>query len=212
MDTISPIPHRVIATKRVDIVDSDLATCEALSVLFRLEGFQTRFFVDATQFASRLSALSPDVVVLDMTPGNESGVDILRLIRFTLPGTPVIMIARAPDIDDVVLAMKYGATDVISTPIDAERLVSVVRNALRRDVHVGALRDGQRQVEVRGFSQLTKREREVLQLIVNGHSSKTAAMKLELSSRTIEVHRAKVMRKLYAKNTADLIRIVMTSR
>jgi FixJ family two-component response regulator len=120
------------------------------------------------------------------------------------------MITTTPDVDGVVLAMKYGATDVLSAPIDTEHLVSVVRDALRRDVHLGAMRDGQRQIEVRGFSQLSNREREVLQLLVSGNSNKEAARSLGISPRTVEVHRARVMQKLGAKNTADLIRIVLT--
>jgi len=76
---------------------------------------------------------------------------------------------------------------------------------------VGAVQAGRRLVEVRGFAQLTPREREVLQLITNGQSNKEAGRELGISPRTIEVHRARVMEKLGAKNTADLMRIVLTS-
>jgi DNA-binding NarL/FixJ family response regulator len=70
---------------------------------------------------------------------------------------------------------------------------------------------GQRPVEIRGFSQLTPRERDVLQLVTNGQSNKEAGRQLGISPRTIEVHRARVMEKLGARNTADLVRIVLTS-
>lgn len=208
MDILTPIPPRIIAAKRVDIVDSDLTTCEALSVLFRLEGFQTRFFVDPAQFASNIEPLSPDVVVLNLA---SNGISVLRRIKTTLLGVPVIMIASNTDLDGAILAMKYGATDVLSTPIDAEHLLFVVRDALRRDVHLGAMQGGRRPVEVRGFSQLTAREREVLQLLTNGQSNKEAAQQLGISPRTIEVHRGRVMEKLGAKNSSDLVRIVLTS-
>jgi len=78
-------------------------------------------------------------------------------------------------------------------------------------VHLGAMQGGYRPVEVRGFAQLTPREREVLQLITNGQSNKEAGRELGISPRTIEVHRARVMEKLGARNTADLMRIVLTS-
>lgn len=107
--------------------------------------------------------------------------------------------------------MKLGASDVISKPLDTEHFLGVVRDALRRDVHLGAMQGGRRPVEVRGFSQLTPREREVLQLITNGQSNKEAGRELGISPRTIEVHRARVMEKLGARNTADLMRIVLTS-
>ena len=82
---------------------------------------------------------------------------------------------------------------------------------MRENVHVGAIDGGKRTVEVRGFAQLTPREREVLQLITNGQSNKEAGRDLGISPRTIEVHRARVMEKLGARNTADLMRIVLTS-
>ena len=107
--------------------------------------------------------------------------------------------------------MKLGASDVIIKPIDTEHLLGLVRDALRRDVHFGAMQGGRRPIEVRGFSQLTPREREVLQLITNGQSNKEAGRELGISPRTIEVHRARVMEKLGARNTADLMRIVLTS-
>jgi two-component system response regulator FixJ len=121
------------------------------------------------------------------------------------------MVENRPDVEAAVVAMKSGATDVITKPIDNEQLVRLVREALRQDIHIGAVEDGRRPVEVRGFSQLTRREREVLQLITNGQSNKEAGRELGISPRTIEVHRARVMEKLGARNTADLMRIVLTS-
>jgi FixJ family two-component response regulator len=106
--------------------------------------------------------------------------------------------------------MKTGANDVVTKPVDTERLIRAVLDALRQDVHLGAVDGGKRLVEIRGFAQLTPREREVLQLITNGQSNKEAGRELGISPRTIEVHRARVMEKLGAKNTADLMRIVLT--
>src|SRR5690606_30731327 len=103
------------------------------------------------------------------------------------------------------------ASGVFAKPFDKEKLVGAVREALRKDVHVGANSSGQPTVEIRGFNQLTPREREVLQLITNGQSHKEAGRERGISPRTIEVHRARVMEKLGARNTADLIRIVLTS-
>lgn len=195
----------------IHIVDADAATCEALSVLFRLEGFQTSFSLETSQFIQSVERRRPDVVVLNLKIGEESGLGLLRRVKGMRTGTPVFMLADYPQVEAAVTAMKLGASDVISKPIDSEHFLSVIREALRRDVHLGAMQSGRRPVEVRGFGQLTPREREVLQLITNGQSNKEAGRELGISPRTIEVHRARVMEKLGARNTADLMRIVLTS-
>lgn len=195
----------------IHIVDPDPATCEALSVLFRLEGFQTSFSLEASQFIASLERRRPDIVVLNLIVGEDSGLTLLRRVKSMRLGTPVFMLADHPQVDAAVTAMKLGAADVISKPIDTEHLLGSVRDALRHDVHLGAMQGGVRPVEVRGFAQLTPREREVLQLITNGQSNKEAGRELGISPRTIEVHRARVMEKLGARNTADLMRIVLTS-
>lgn len=195
----------------IHIVDDDPAICEGLSVLFRLEGFQTMFSLEAGHFLASLERRRVDVAVVNLAIGGDSGLPLLRRVKSLHTGTPVVMLANSPQLEAAVTAMKLGATDVVPKPIDTEHLLGIIRDALRRDVHLGAMQGGRRPVEVRGFSQLTPREREVLQLITNGQSNKEAGRKLGISPRTIEVHRARVMEKLGAKNTADLMRIVLTS-
>lgn len=195
----------------VHIVDSDTATCEALSVLFRLEGFQTAFSLDLADFLAAFERRRPDVIVLNLTVGAEDALPTLKRIKAMRTGTPVFMLANEADLMHAVAAMRAGAYDVVAKPIDTEAFVTSVRDALRRDVHLGAFQGGRRPIEIRGFNQLTPREREVLQLITNGQSNKEAGRQLGISPRTIEVHRARVMEKLGARNTADLMRIVLTS-
>ncbi len=195
----------------IHILDADAATCEALSVLFRLEGFQTGFSMDTASFIAAIERRPPDVAIVNIRIGKESGLDILRRVKTRRTGTPVFIIEDEPEVDLAVMAMRAGATDVITKPIDSERLLQGVRDAVRENIHVGTFDGGKRNVEVRGFAQLTPREREVLQLITNGQSNKEAGRNLGISPRTIEVHRARVMEKLGARNTADLMRIVLTS-
>jgi len=195
----------------VHIVDPDLSTCEQLSVLFRLEGFQTAFSVNLGGFLAALDRRRPDVVITNFELGGDDGLELLHRVKGLRMGTPVFMLEDRPMVEAAVAAMKAGASDVATKPVDTEHLVRVVRDALRQDNHVGAVQAGRRLVEVRGFAQLTPREREVLQLITNGQSNKEAGRELGISPRTIEVHRARVMEKLGAKNTADLMRIVLTS-
>jgi FixJ family two-component response regulator len=196
----------------VHILDADPATCEALSILFRLEGFQTTFSLEAPAFFAAVERRRPDVVVVNLRVATgEDGLGVVRRVKAMRTGTAVFVVCEMRDVDAAVRAMKAGAADVVSKPIDSEHLVQSVRDTLRRDVHLGAVTGGYRPVEVRGFSQLTPREREVLQLITNGQSNKEAGRELGISPRTIEVHRARVMEKLGARHTADLMRIVLTS-
>jgi len=195
----------------VHIVDPDLQTCESLSVVFRLEGFQTAFSINLDGFLASLERRRADVVIANFDLGVDDGLVLLKRVKALRLGMPVFMVENQPMVEAAVVAMKAGASDVVTKPIDTEHLVRLVREALRRDIHIGASDSGQRPVEVRGFSQLTRREREVLQLITNGQSNKEAGRELGISPRTIEVHRARVMEKLGAKNTADLMRIVLTS-
>ncbi len=136
---------------------------------------------------------------------------MLRRLKGQRSAPIVVMLADRPQLEDAVTAMKMGATDVIGKPIDTDQLLAVVGEALRREVQISGPHGGRRSIEVRGFDQLTPREREVLELITNGQSNKEAGRELGISPRTIEVHRARVMEKLGARNTADLMRIVLTS-
>ena len=193
----------------VHILDADASTCEALSVLFRLEGFLTAFSVETAGFLAAIERRRPDVAIVNIRIGKEDGLAILKRIRSLSRSIPVFVLEDRPEVDSAVRAIKSGATDVMTKPIDADRLLAAVREALREDVHLGPVAAGRRLVEVRGFAQLTPREREVLELITNGQSNKEAGRELGISPRTIEVHRARVMEKLGARNTADLMRIVL---
>lgn len=195
----------------IHILDPDPGTCEALSVLFRLEGFQTAFATDAATFYAAIERRLPDAAIINGQLGSEDGLAVLRRLKLMRSGTSVFMLEDRPEVSLAVRAVKAGAADVITKPIDGEYLLGAVRDAFKRDVHVAAANPGQTAVEVHGFMQLTPREREVLQLITNGQSNKEAGRQLGISPRTIEVHRARVMEKLGARNTADLMRIVLTS-
>lgn len=195
----------------VYFLDSERANCDALSVLFRLEGFQTAYFLTVDELLAGLEFRRPDVVIADLTVDGEDSLPAIRRVKNLRLGIPIFMMTDEADLHRTVEAMREGVHDVLHKPVDTEKLLAGVRDALRRDVHIGAVQGGRRPIEIRGFNQLTPREREVLQLITNGQSNKEAGRALGISPRTIEVHRARVMEKLGARNTADLVRIVLTS-
>lgn len=195
----------------VHIADNDPETCESLEVLFRLDGFQIDISSNAATFIAAFERRRPDIVILNFELAGEDMLPMLKNIKDLRAGIAVFMLADHGDVDDTVEAMRLGANDVFAKPLNREKLANAVRDTLRRDVHIAAVQNGTRQVEIRGFMQLISREREVLQLITNGQSNKEAGRELGISPRTIEVHRARVMEKLGARNTADLMRIVLTS-
>src|SRR5690606_37120158 len=132
----------------VHILDPDPSICEALSVLFRLEGFQTQFSVDVASFQNALSRHRPDVVILNQDLAGEDGLEVLRRVKAQRMGTPFFVLEDRPDVENAVRAMKAGAADVVIKPIDTEHLLRSVRDALRHDVHIGPPEDGKRPIEV----------------------------------------------------------------
>jgi two-component system response regulator FixJ len=200
----------LVRSHLISIVDADQGTCEALGSVFALEGFRITIAIDARNVVSNFKNARPDVLILNLRVGAENGVDVLHAVKSLHTATPVFMLADTPDLEAAVSAMKLGAVDVIKKPLDTVSMTRRIRDELRRDVHFSAMNGGRRVIEVRGFSQLTPREREVLQLITNGQSNKGAGRELGISPRTIEVHRGRIMEKLGARNAADLMRIVLS--
>src|SRR5882724_2389045 len=146
----------------VHIVDPDLQTCETLSVLFRLEGFGTMFSINLPGFIAALERRRPDVIIANVELGTEDGIELLRRVRALRVGAPVFMLENRPEVELAVEAMKAGAADVMTKPVDSDRLLANVRDALRADISVAVPDTPARLVEVRGFARLTPREREVL--------------------------------------------------
>jgi two-component system response regulator FixJ len=203
--------HHVFVTRdrSIHIADADRATCETLSARLRREGFLTSFSLETEGLFAALARTRPDVVIANLRLGPADGLATLRRIRALQRGMAIFIIAERPQVEDAITAIKAGAAEVFTKPLDFEQLLGAVREVLRHDVHLPAIRSGT-SLAAGGFAQLTPRERQVLQLIADGQSNKQAGRQLGISPRTVEVHRARVMEKLGARNTADLMRIVLT--
>ncbi|MCB1475444.1 MAG: response regulator transcription factor [Rhodobiaceae bacterium] len=191
------------------LVDDDAAILDALGMVFSIEGFDVRAYQDPATFISDVAALGPAPVILDVHMPGKSGFDVLREIDAQHYPAPIFVISGQGDIPMAVNAIKQGAHDFIEKPFNADHVVSQIREAtaVRRerandpaDIDLNG---------VPGADQLTPREREVVTLITAGASNKEAGRSLGISPRTIEVHRARIMEKLGARNAADLVRIVM---
>lgn len=194
------------------VVDDDEVIRDVLSAVFDADGFTVRTFEDGDRFLAQSHENGADCVLLDVLMPGRSGLDVLKAMNARGGKAPVIMISGSADIPMAVDAIKHGALDFIEKPFDPETIVRRVRDALgASDARARAQFDAT-EVNLPGSENLTPREREVLTLISDGRSNKEAGRHLGISPRTIEVHRARIMEKLGAKNAADLVRIVLRAR
>jgi FixJ family two-component response regulator len=194
------------------IVDDDPAVRDALSVVFSLEGYHVTSFGDGQSLLSAARARTPSCIILDVHMPGRSGLDILKELNAQDYGAPIFIISGQGDIPMAVDAIKNGALDFIEKPFDADTVLTRVREAIEawgRRKEPGSASD-LLSMPFPGRELLTPREREVLAQIAAGASNKEAGRHLGISPRTIEVHRARIMEKLGAKNAADLVRIVMS--
>jgi two-component system, LuxR family, response regulator FixJ len=193
------------------IVDDDQLVRDALSVVFTLAGYKVRAFADGASFVAAARAETPACIILDVHMPGRSGLDILRALNAEHYPTPIFIISGQGDIPMAVEAIRHGALDFIEKPFNGEAVVTRVREAIEartRRTEAGGLEALAAQFPGRDL--LTPREREVLGKIAEGASNKEAGRLLGISPRTIEVHRARIMEKLGAKNAADLVRIVLS--
>jgi two-component system, LuxR family, response regulator FixJ len=194
------------------IVDDDPAVRDALSVVFSLEGYHVSGYADGNSFLAAARARPPACIILDVHMPGRSGLDILRELNAQNYAAPIFIISGQGDIPMAVEAIKNGALDFIEKPFDANTVVARVRDAIVAWDRLGTSEETHEFLSASfpGRELLTPREREVLSQIAAGASNKEAGRLLGISPRTIEVHRARIMEKLGAKNAADLVRIVLS--
>ena len=191
------------------IVDDDPSVRDALCLLLKIEGFSTQAFGDGSTFFEALPMDNPVCVILDLHLPGMPGLDVLRQLSDMRFAAPVFVISGQSDVAMAVEAMKLGALDFLEKPFSAGVIIERVRAAVmayRRSTagHIDGLAD------FPGRHLLTRRERDVLAQVARGASNKEAGRRLGISPRTIEVHRARIIDKLGARNAADLMRIVLS--
>jgi two-component system response regulator FixJ len=195
----------------IAVVDDDPAVRDSLSMIFEMEGFQVRSFGGGEEFLLAARKIRPNCLLLDLHMPTRSGLDVLQAIGGAHYPAPVLMISGQADIPMAVAAIKAGAYDFVEKPFDAEAVIELVHRAMRVHREHGT-REGRALTDRRfpGADILTARELEVLDQVTRGASNKEAGRHLGISPRTVEVHRARIMEKLGARNTADLMRIVLS--
>jgi FixJ family two-component response regulator len=188
----------------VVVVDDDISIRESLELLIQNEGWQPALFESAQEFLARLPTVFPSCLILDVNLPDLSGLDIQQRITDEKSSTPIIFITGYGDIPTSVRAMKAGAAEFLTKPLDGEVIIRAIRDAVLRS-QANLKREGvQRQLQER-FALLTKREREVMNFVVKGLMNKQVGFELGISEITVKAHRGKVMEKMRATTFVDLV-------
>jgi FixJ family two-component response regulator len=197
------------------VVDDDPAVRDTLSVVLSTGGYDVICFADGAALLAVARSRTPAAILLDVHIPGKSGLDILKELHGEDYPAPIFMISGQGDIAMAVSAIKNGALDFIEKPFRGTDLVTRLDEAIdayaRRHAHINSA-SSIATLHFPGREPLTRREREVLEQFTAGASNKEAGRTLGISPRTIEDHRANIMKKLGARNAADLVRIVMTAQ
>jgi len=194
----------------VFVVDDDEAMRESLTWLIESVGLKVETFASADEFLKSYYPGRAGCVLLDVRMPGMSGLELQGYLQKQQVNVPVIMITGHGDVTMAVRAMKVGAIDFIEKPFNDEQLLESIRNALLID---NERRDNQSfKAEIaQRLSQLTPRESEVMEMVTDGKSNKEIANLLNVSAKTVEAHRAKVMEKMEAGSLAELVRLVVSA-
>jgi len=197
-------------TETVFLVDDDPRVLKAMTRLLASEGLSTRTYRSAPEFLADHDETTPGCLVLDLLMPEMTGLDLQRELARLGEHRPIIFLSGRGDVPSSVAAMKSGAVDFLTKPVDAAVLLTTVRGAIARDVQQRAAAQQAHGVRQR-LSSLTARERQVLDGVVDGLLNKQIAGRLGIVEKTVKVHRARAVAKLGARSIAELVRIVQTA-
>jgi FixJ family two-component response regulator len=193
-------------TPIVFVVDDDVSVRESLELLIRNAGWQPELFESAQEFLVRPRALVPSCLVLDIGLPGLNGLQLQEHIAADRADMPIIFITGAGDVPTTVQAMKAGAVEFLTKPFSDTVLLSAIQQAINRsetalgvEAEIKSLQDH--------YATLSRREREVLGLVVRGLLNKQVGFELGISEITVKAHRGQVMRKMEAGSLVDLVNI-----
>ncbi len=191
----------------IHIVDDDDAIRQALLFLMKSEGLSACGYASAEAFLATVTLATRGCLILDVRMPGLSGLDLQQQLKQQHITLPVIIMTGYADVAMAVMAMKAGAMDFIEKPFNNELLLQQVRACLTQCGHQYSQNEGIERLE-----RLTIRERQVMELLVDGNQNKVIAAKLNISSRTVELHRARVMEKLETRSLSCVVRIALAAR
>lgn len=194
----------------VRVIDDDDAMRRSWAFLIESEGWDVVTYSDAIDFLSSNDFSRPGCLVLDVRMPRMSGLELQDKLRELNVDLPIIFISGHGDIDMAVHTLKQGAVDFLQKPVDDQRLLTAIGNAVMNN-----LNHRRTEMELSTFrsrlEQLTQREREVIRMVAHGMSNKQVAENLGISEKTVQVHRGSAYRKLDLHNAAEIARLLLRS-
>ena len=188
----------------VFVVDDDVSVRESLELLISSAGWQPKTFESAREFLSCPRAQVPNCLILDLNLPDLSGLDLQQLISVERTEMPIIFVTGYGDVPTTVKAMKAGAVEFLTKPFSEDVLLTAIAQALERSRTALALESEMRALRER-YASLSRREQEVMALVVSGLLNKQVGYELGITEITIKAHRGRVMRKMGASSLADLV-------
>lgn len=193
----------------IAIIDDDEAVLDSLRLYFARQNIETSCFASAANFLRAIeSGQRFDCIVSDVRMPGMSGLDLVHHVKGKGLLTPIILITGHGDVDMAVTAIKVGAFDFIEKPFDEARLLASIRNAIEKNQQPEIDAIELEKLQSR-YNTLSVRQRQVMELAVAGLSNKEIGLKLKISPKTVENHRAWVMERIGARNIAELVRIAI---
>ena len=192
----------------VFVVDDDSSTRELLAWLMSRNGLHAQVYPDAQSFLKGYKPVTPGCLVVDLNMPGMGGLELQQYLKENGVILPVIFLSGRADVPKAVRAVREGAIDFLEKPFDYKRVVALVEDCLKRDAETHAAHERRRAHQTR-LAQLTQREREVLELVVAGRMNREIADTLDISIKTVEAHRARIMEKLEVNSVAELVQATL---
>ncbi len=193
----------------IAIVDDDASVREGLHSLIRSAGWRAEGFASAQEFLDRRGPEAPSCVVLDLEMPGPSGLELQKRLAEAELEIPIVFLTGHGNIPASVQAMKAGAIEFLTKPVDEEELLRAIGEAVERDRLSRQAHAERRDLESR-YETLTAREREVMQQVITGLLNKQVAAEMKITEFTVKIHRGQVMRKMRAESLPDLVRMADT--
>jgi FixJ family two-component response regulator len=193
---------------RVHIVDDDDDARKGTARLIEAAGFEARTYASAHDL---LNAIEPEMtgcIILDVQLPDQSGLDVQTALAARAVTLPIVFVTGHGQIPDTVRAIQRGAVDFLTKPVDGHVLIAAVERAIAQDAAVRVARAHQKDLQLR-YERLTPREREVFLHLIGGQLNKQVAADLEITERTIKMHRANIFQKLEVGSMAEMARMAV---
>jgi FixJ family two-component response regulator len=192
------------ATPIVFIVDDDVSVRESLELLTRSAGWHPEIFASAHEFLSHPRELAPSCLILDINLPDLNGLDLQTQVAVNRIDLPIIFITGYGDVPTTVRAMKAGAVEFLTKPFSDDVLLRAIRSAIERS-QIAQRHEAEMRTLRDRYASLSRREREVMRLVVGGLLNKQVGGELGISEITVKAHRGNVMRKMEANSLPDLV-------